>query len=191
MASGYYQKAMFRYAVFVLILFELFQFTFGKYNMTLLDIQKCKHPLPPYGYLATEIVNYEVGLYKVKNKPYIEGNTTLKQDVAGKYFWRFQSGLVIENRPIKYHFNWPAMTCKDMMIRFVLLYTNIKYVPKSCIYKKGVYKFHALDLNKIDGLVTYIPLRDVGLNRYMLSLHSENETIVCLDLLLLIKNVST
>lgn len=158
-----------------------------KHFTRLVDIQKCNSSTPPFGYIASNIFSYDFSMFNIKNKPNIRGNITIKEDISGNFLWSFLVREADDSKRFVARVDLLKMTCKDLLVRLVLMYTNVKFVPKSCTYKKGVYKFKQFDIDRVDGFVTVIPVRELGMKRLILSGYNHTETVFCVNALISIE----
>lgn len=155
-----------------------------KHSMRLLDFRTCDSPTPPFGYLASNIFNLNLSIYNIKGKTYVRGNVTVKEDLSGPYFWRLCVQEADDSKRLIKLMEMPKMTCRDLLVRLLLKFTNVKYIPKSCTYKKGVYEFKGFDISKVDNQMTIIPVRPLGKKRLLISARSDRETMFCIDALI-------
>lgn len=172
--------------MFCFVVMHFVLICYGAYQATLVSLAECDNPEPPYEKNRKVSANLTTRHTK-DNVTVIGGTIEIKENLIG-YLWRLKTGVIKHDTP-KYNVDSKGMTCNNIIARIIIISTKIKADLKSCKLFKGVSVFDNFDVKKIDKAVNFIPVREMGMNSWILSIYGPQGTCLCYDVRMLLKYI--
>lgn len=182
-------KMKLNYPLYVVII-TAFQGTVihSAHKTKLLSIKDCEHPSPPK--CLPNMVDAKFVTYPKNDGNLLNGSIDVKNNIIP--FLSFRPGFEANRKLKNYKLYNTKLSCKNIFSKFILTSTNISYNYDTCEIIKGNYQFEAVDVNKIDHAMNFVPIREPGINIWYAAWYGDNCTYICIiiriEIILLKKN---
>lgn len=112
------------------------------YKLRILNITECRVPDPPMMKNVREQWSGTIEPYTERDKMLLRGNVTVLRDV------RFYARFKMAERQKRYNniVTFKGITCRNIITKMLMQFTNIMYDPNECKVLKGNYVF---EVNKL------------------------------------------
>lgn len=149
----------------------------GAYNSKLLSLKQCVNPSPPRSKFDT--IEGKFDTYGTDGS-LINGSVIVRKNVL--IFLQFKAGGENNRKLLNYQIIYQKLTCKSLLAKVILTAANVKFNEDTCEVLKGNYHFDKIDINILDHAMSIIPIREPGINNWLLGIFGNDGTYICLIL---------